>query len=66
MKTADTIRSILYMIIGLTLIIMFAGKLIVQLIFMIMGLYLINEGLKLRGFSSTSMVMRMFMSGRLR
>ncbi len=66
MNTMDTIKSMIYFVAGTVLIIVFAGKLLMQFLFMLIGLYLINEGLKMRGFSSTSFFMKLWMGRGLR
>ena len=66
MNTVDTIKSIIYFSAGSVLIVVFAGKLLMQFLFMIIGLYLINEGLKISGFSTTTFFMKLWMGRGLR
>jgi len=59
------LQSLGYIFLGALCIILFASKLLFELIFILIGLYLINRGLALRGVSVSSVFMRMWM-GRFR
>lgn len=54
-------KSTLYVAAGLCLIILFAGQLLMQLLFLLIGFYLIYQGLALQGIQTTSHLMRFWM-----
>lgn len=58
MNKMKTIKSTLFVIGGACLILLFAGQLLLQLIFLLIGLYLINLGLTMRGIQPSSYIMR--------
>lgn len=55
------LKSLLYICAGIALIVIFAGGLIIKLALALMGLMLINEGLKARGFYAQQRFMQFWM-----
>jgi len=65
MVISENVKSVVYIVLGALCIIFFSSKLLLELLFLLLGLYLINRGLALRGMSASSFFMRMWM-GSLR
>lgn len=61
MVAMKNIKSALFITFGVLCIMLFAYQLMVQLLFIFIGLYLIHKGLVLRGKNMSSFVMRMCM-----
>jgi len=61
MNRMRTIKSTLFVVSGLGIIILFAGHLLYQLLFLLIGLYLINVGLTMRGIQPSAYAMRFWM-----